>query len=45
MRWKAFNSEQSDTRNNSVNIYYGFKSDKTPPPIEFLEQLEKICLR
>ena len=31
MRWKAFYFEQSDTRNNSKNIYYCLTRDKTPP--------------
>ena len=34
MRWKAFYFEQSDTHNNSKNIYYGLTSDKTPPPMK-----------
>ena len=41
MRWKAFYLEQNDTRNNSKNIYYGLKSDKTPPPMKLLELFEK----
>ena len=34
MRWKDFYFEQNDTRNNSNNIYYGLKSDNTPPPMK-----------
>ena len=41
MRWKAFYLEQNDTRNNSKNIYYDLKSDKTPPPMKLLELFEK----
>ena len=41
MRWKAFYFEQSDTHNNSKNIYYGLTSDKTPPPMKLLELFEK----
>ena len=41
MRWKAFYFEQNDTCNNSKNIYYGLKSDKTPPPMKLLELFEK----
>ena len=33
MQWKAFYFEQSDTRNNSKNIYYGLTSDKAPSPL------------
>ena len=41
MRWKAFYFEQSDTHNNSKNIYYGLKSYKTLPPMKLLELFEK----
>ena len=41
MRWKAFYFEQSDTHNNSKNIYYGLKSHKTLPPMKLLELFEK----
>ena len=38
---ESFLFEQSDTRNNSKNIYYGLTSDKTPPPMKPLELFEK----
>ena len=38
---ESFLFEQSDTRNNSKNIYYGLTSDKTPPPMKALELFEK----
>ena len=41
MRWKVFYFEQSDTHNNSKNIYYGLTSDKTPPPTKLLELFER----
>ena len=33
--------EQSDTHNNSKNIYYGLTSDKAPLPMKLLELFEK----
>ena len=41
MRWKVFYFEQSDTHNNSQNIYYGLTSDKTPSPTKLLELCER----
>ena len=41
MRWKAFYFEQSHTRNNSKNIYYGLTNDETPPPVKLLELFQK----
>ena len=46
IRRKAFYFEQSDTRNNSKNIYYGLTSNRTPPPpprppMKLLELLAK----
>ena len=41
MRWKAFHFEQSDTRNNSKNTYYGLTNDKTAPPMKLLGLLER----
>ena len=41
MRWKAFYFEQSDTRNNSKNTYYGLTNDKTAPPMKLLGLLER----
>ena len=41
MQWKAFYFEQSNTRKNSKNIYFGLTSDKTPPPVKLLELFEK----
>ena len=40
IQWKTFYYEQSDTCNNSKNIYYGLTSDKTPPPMKLLELFE-----
>ena len=45
MRWKSFYFEQNDTRNNSKNIYYGLKNDKTPPPMKLLERFQKDILK
>ena len=41
MRWKVFYFEESDTRNNSKNIYYSLTSDKSPPLMKHLELFEK----
>ena len=41
MRWKAFHFEQSDTRNNSKNIYCGLTSDKAPSFMKLLELFGK----
>ena len=41
MRWKVFYFQQNDTRNNSKDIYYGLRSDKTPPPNKLCEGFEK----
>ena len=41
MPLKAFYFEQSDTRNNSKKICYGLTSNKTPPPMKFLELFDK----
>ena len=40
MPWKVIYFWQNDTGNNNKNIYDS-KSDKTPPPIKFLELFEK----
>ena len=40
MRWKALFYEQKDHKNNSKNTF-GFKSEKTPPPMKCLEAFEK----
>ena len=37
----SFSFKQSDTHNNSKNIYYGLTSDKTPRPMKLLELFEK----
>ena len=37
----SFSFKQSDTHNNSKNIYYGLTSDKTHRPMKLLELFEK----
>ena len=41
IRCKAFYFQQSDTRENSKNIFYDLTSDKTPLPAKHLEMFEK----
>ena len=45
MPWKAFHFEQSDTRKNSKNIYYGLTNDKAPSFMKLLELFAKYLFK